>query len=133
MPKTKAEEPIDYGFVKLPKDLIAEVDAYVGKHGYRSRTEIIKEAIRRLMATYPRDVKPVLEHYNLDQHGVRVLDRSLNPPNGLIVDVYFKPDANNRVLTFCEHDQTERCRHVEFALDLPEVQKIFHEKGWKPK
>jgi len=51
MPKTKAEK-IDYGFVKLPEDLIKEVDKIVGIYGYRSRSEVIKDAIRRLLTSY---------------------------------------------------------------------------------
>lgn len=49
--------------VKIPRDLIQEMDKLKGKHGFRSRGEIAKEAIRKLLAeyqqhekmTYPRD------------------------------------------------------------------------------
>jgi len=123
MPKTKAEK-VDYGFVKLPKDLIEEVDRFVGKHGYRSRAEIIKDAVRRLLTSYPTPPKPSLEHFNLNEDGVQILDRDLNR----VVQVYFKEGK-----TFCEYDQTDDCRHVDFALELPEAQEILKKKGWKPK
>lgn len=33
--------------LKIPRDLAAEMDKLIGKHGYRSRNEIAKDAIRR--------------------------------------------------------------------------------------
>jgi Arc/MetJ-type ribon-helix-helix transcriptional regulator len=127
MPKTLAEKT-EYGFVKVPEDLIQEVDKVVGKHGYRSRAEFVKEAIRRLLTSYEvpikPELKPPLEHFNLNENGVQIVDRQLNR----IIQVYFKPDE-----VFCEHDETDDCRHVEFALELPDVQNILRKKGWKPK
>jgi hypothetical protein len=70
-----------------------------------------------------------LEHFNLNEHGVRILDRSLkteNSPNGMIIDVFFK---QGKVL--CEYDDSSECKHVAFALDLPIVQEILKKKGWK--
>lgn len=37
---------MEYIPVKLPEDLIADVDKLVGTHGFRSRAEFVKEAIR---------------------------------------------------------------------------------------
>lgn len=71
----------------------------------------------------------LMEHFNLDENGVRILDKSLtsaNSPRGSIVDVYFK---DKRV--WCEHDDSFECKHVEYALGLPVVQEILKEKGWK--
>ena len=123
MPRTKAEEKVEYGFVKLPVDLIAEVDDHVGKHGYRSRTEIVKEAIRRLLITYPEDSKPELEHFNLNDQGVIIVDRKLDR----IIQVYFRPDK-----VVCEVDGEKPCKHKDFALQLVDVQKILREKGLEP-
>jgi Arc/MetJ-type ribon-helix-helix transcriptional regulator len=39
----------EYVPVKLPRDLIDEMDQLVGTFGFRSRAEIAKEAIRRLL------------------------------------------------------------------------------------
>jgi hypothetical protein len=64
----------------------------------------------------------LMEHFNLNQDGVRVLDPSLN----WIVDVYFKPDK-----AWCSYCESENCNHVKFALGLGEVQKILKKKGWK--
>jgi len=52
MPKTVAKTEAEYVFVKIPKSLLDEVDKAIGKHGYRSRTEFIKDAIRSLLREY---------------------------------------------------------------------------------
>jgi metal-responsive CopG/Arc/MetJ family transcriptional regulator len=38
--------------IKLPKNLVDEIDNFVGKYGFVSRTEVVKEAIRRLLQQY---------------------------------------------------------------------------------
>jgi hypothetical protein len=74
-------------------------------------------------------MKPV-ERFNLDERGVRILDRSLTnqTSKGRIIDVYFKPDK-----VLCDWCQSDSCRHVQFALSLPEAQKILFQKGRKVK
>jgi len=39
----------EYVVIKIPKSLVDEMDALVGKFGFTSRAEITKEAIRRLL------------------------------------------------------------------------------------
>lgn len=72
-----------------------------------------------------------LEHFNLDEKGVKILDRSLgtpNSPNGRIIDVFFKPTG-----AWCGLDESASCRHVKFALSLLAVNQILERKGWKPR
>jgi Arc/MetJ-type ribon-helix-helix transcriptional regulator len=122
----------EYTTVRLPKELMEEIDNILkrGVMGYKSRAEFIKEAIREKLKTIPREIleQLPLEHFNLSENGVRILDRSLanEHSRGRIIDVYFKPDK-----VLCEYCESTRCQHVKFALDLPEVQKILHTKGWK--
>jgi len=47
----------EYIPVKLPKDLIDDMDKLVGKHGFKSRAEIAKEAIRRLLSEFKTEEK----------------------------------------------------------------------------
>jgi len=42
----------EYAVYKIPRELDAEVTKIVGKHGYRSKTEFAKDAIRRLLLEY---------------------------------------------------------------------------------
>jgi len=43
----------EYVIVKLPRELIKEIDLLVGKYGYRSRAEVVKEAVRRFLYPTP--------------------------------------------------------------------------------
>jgi len=41
-----------YVTIKLPKSIIDEIDKFVGRYGFVSRTEVVKEALRRLFQQY---------------------------------------------------------------------------------
>lgn len=81
------------------------------------------EADANLVPEKEQDV--VLEHFNLDEDGVRILDRSIGE-RGWVVDVYFKPNK-----AWCSYCESENCNHVKFALSVPDVQKILKKKGWE--
>jgi hypothetical protein len=125
--------PDKYTTVRLPNELMEEIDEIINQRirGYKSRAEFIKEAIRKrfeeLKTAQPMPMLPPLEHFNLSELGVRILDRTLasKTSRGRIADVYFKP--NN---VWCDNCQSSSCQHVKFALNLPEVQKILRKKGW---
>ena len=124
----------DYTTVRLPKELMEEIDQIIkrGIRGYKSRSEFIKEAIRKrfeeLQTAQLMPKLPPLEHFNVDEGGVRILDRTLatKTSSGRIVDVYFKPDS-----VWCDYCQSNSCQHTKFALELPAVQEILSKKGWK--
>jgi hypothetical protein len=107
------------------------MDKLIGSLGFRSRGEIAKEAIRQLLDHYKESLAspelPKLEHFNICEDGVRVLDRTLTNgvSKGRVIDVYIKPDN-----AWCEYCESTDCRHVKFALSIPKVQKILREKGW---
>ena len=42
-----------YVTLKLPVDLVTEVDKLVGKYGYTSRPEVVKDALRDFLQKYP--------------------------------------------------------------------------------
>jgi Arc/MetJ-type ribon-helix-helix transcriptional regulator len=126
----------DYTTVRLPKEIMDEIDEIIkrGTRGYKSRAEFIKEAVRKrfdeLQTQQPLSRLPPLEHFNIDELGVRILDRTLasKTSSGRIIDVYFKPD-----IVWCDYCQSSSCRHTKFALELPEVQDILDKKGWNIK
>lgn len=71
----------------------------------------------------------LMQHFNLDENGVRILDPSLaapNSPKGRIIDVYFKQKK-----IWCDYDESDDCRHIKYALSLPIVQEILKKRGWK--
>jgi hypothetical protein len=109
-------------------------DEYRAKYGIRSFSGFVTKFMNDMIELeIQKAPKPILEHYNLNEQGVMILDRSLDPPKGKLIEVYFKPMPDDTLKVFCEHDETDRCRHVDFALDLPEVQEIIRQKGWKTK
>ncbi len=130
-----SEEPNsdDYTTVRLPKELMKEIDQIIkrGTRGYKSRSEFIKEALRKrfeeLQIAQLTPQLPPLEHFNVDEEGVRILDRTLatKTTNGRIIDIYFKPDS-----VWCDYCQSSSCQHIKFALELPVVQEILDKKGW---
>jgi hypothetical protein len=96
--------------------------------GLKNDTEVLRSLINWYWLENQEKLQPALEHFNITEDGVRILDRTLGDKNsrGRIIDVHFKPDK-----AWCEYCESTRCQHVKFALDLPEVQKILRMKGWK--
>ena len=94
--------------------------------GFRKYTSIGHLVETEIMASHKKHMIP-LEHFNVDEEGVTILDRNLND-RGRMIHVNFKPEK-----IFCEECETEDCRHVDFALSLPEVQSLIYRKGWKIK
>lgn len=128
--------PIDrYRGISLQRELVDEIEEYIKTHperGYKSLANFVTDAVRRrceeLKILVPRPELPPLEHFNISEDGVRILDRTLanKTSKGRIIDVYFKPDK-----VWCEYCRSSKCRHVEFALSIPKVQDILIKKGWE--
>ncbi|MEM0006643.1 MAG: ribbon-helix-helix domain-containing protein [Candidatus Bathyarchaeia archaeon] len=123
-----------YRGITLNRELVNKIEEYIRAHpemGYKSLADFVTDAIREKceqlkIFTQPPEVPP-LEHFNISENGVRILDRTLanGYSRGRIVDVYFKPD---RII--CEYCGTDNCRHVEFALKIPKVREILSQKDW---
>lgn len=45
-------EEAEYVTIKIPAHLAVEVDKLVGKHGFTSRAEIVKESLREILNKY---------------------------------------------------------------------------------
>lgn len=130
--------PMDkYRGISLQKELVGTIENYIKAHpemGYKSLADFVTDAIRekceKLGIFTVESALPPLEHFNISENGVRVLDRTLGngTARGRIIDVYFTPET-----VLCEYCDSSSCRHVHFALSIPAVQKIVQEKGWKHK
>ncbi len=44
----------EYVTIKLPSEIVDEIDSYVGKKGYSSRTEVVKDALRDWFSKHPQ-------------------------------------------------------------------------------
>ena len=123
-----------YRGVTLQRELLNLIEDYIKAHpemGYKSIADFITDAVREkcfeLKILTPTSEPPQLEHFNICETGVRILDRTLanGYSKGRIIDVYFKPN-----IIYCEYCKSDNCRHVEFALNIPKVRQILLEKNW---
>jgi len=126
LPRRIEKEPIegDYTTIRLPNDLVTSMDKLIGTYGFKSRAEIVKEALRELLTKYKPPL-PRFDHFNMGVHGVRITDRQLHR----IADIRFSPEG-----IYCELDENDNCKHIEFALTVPEIKEIIRDKrkeGWK--
>lgn len=120
--------PVDkYRGISLQRELVDKIEEYVKTHpetGYKSTADFVTDSVRKrceelkiLIPTEP----PRLEHYNLNQDHVTIIDRAKKA----FADVYFR---DNHV--YCEYCASEKCEHIEYALGLPKIQKALRENGW---
>jgi Arc/MetJ-type ribon-helix-helix transcriptional regulator len=114
---------------RLPDNLAYEMDKLIGKHGFTSRAEIAKQAIREYLdkhyTTYKELKPPPLEHFNMDSNGAKILDRQLRE----VVQVLITPKGIT-----CEHCKTDECIHINFALTCPDIIEVIEKRrkeGWK--
>ena len=90
------------------------------------------EAIRTLIAWYYREHETDLSgppktmwHLNLNGQGVLIWDPWLQKA----VQILFTPKGVR-----CQQDDTNNCKHIQFALSKPDIQEAIHERkkeGWK--
>ena len=115
--------------ISLQRELVDRIEEYINNHperGYKSLADFITEAIRKrceelkILVPTPPEL-PTLEHFNVNQDHVTIIDHRQR----MFADVYFR---NNNV--YCELCKEENCEHVDYALNLPKVQKTLREKGW---
>lgn len=86
-------------------------------------TEVCRVVINDYWLRNRNNFHPRLKHFNLNQDGVLILDPELDS----LIQVYFKPDSIR-----CGYCDLRNCKHTQFALSLPEAQKLLQKKGWKP-
>lgn len=124
MPKTVTKEPKEgeYTTLKIPNDLINQMDALLGKHGFKSRGEIVKEALRELLDHYEK------EEFKIMNHGpAEVKVRDLR--TGWTADITFTQKG-----LYCPICDASNCEHIRFALNQSDVQEAVRKKrkedGW---
>jgi Arc/MetJ-type ribon-helix-helix transcriptional regulator len=120
MQKEKKES--NHVTVKIPKELIQEMDMLIGQRGFRSRGEIAKQAIRQLLDGYKSRDFEVVNH---DERGVKIRDNKL----GRYADVQITPKG-----IYCPLCDAHNCEHIRFALTQEDIRKFVIQKqkeGWK--
>ena len=119
--------PDRYRGISLQRELVDRIEEYIKGHpeaGYKSLADFVTEAVRKrceeLKILGPRTEPPALEHFNVNQDHVTVIDHKRR----MFADVYFREGH-----VYCELCEEEDCEHVKYALDLPKVQKALERKG----
>jgi metal-responsive CopG/Arc/MetJ family transcriptional regulator len=123
------ENKNDHVTIKIPIELVQEIDQRVGTSGYRSRAEITKQALREFMQRNPlpkiEKILPRFEHLNMDATGAKIIDRQTKR----IANIIIIPQGMH-----CDICDEHQCVHIDFALTVPDIQEVIREKlaeGWK--
>jgi len=90
--------------------------------GVKNDTEVVRVLLRQYWRQHKEELEPSLQHFNLNEEGVMILDHSFTPPR--IIQVSFTPDGTAE----CELCDSPTCRHIQFALSIPEVTEILSKR-----
>ena len=120
--------PMDrYRGISLQRELVDTIEEYIKNHpeaGYKSLADFVTEAVRKrceeLKILGPRPDLPALEHFNVNQDHVTVIDHKRR----MFADVYFREGH-----VYCELCEKENCEHVQYVLGLSKVQEALKRRG----
>ena len=100
---------VKHNTVRIPADLTDEMDKLIGKHGYRSRSEIAKDAIREFLEKRQEETVllplPRFEQITFNEKEVKLLDRKIQR----VVDVQLNDG-------WCSYCQSKKCEHIDYVL-----------------
>ncbi|NLB77215.1 MAG: ribbon-helix-helix protein, CopG family [Crenarchaeota archaeon] len=120
---TNTKQRDDNKGFRLPESIAQEMDKLIGTHGFTSRAEIAKQAIREYLEKIRSEEN--LHMVNHGDNGVKVRDTKL----GRVADIQITPNG-----IYCPVCDASNCEHIRFALMQPDIQKIVTKKrkeGWK--
>jgi Arc/MetJ-type ribon-helix-helix transcriptional regulator len=119
---TEKEQKDNYATVRLPKEFALKIDKLIGKQGFTSRAEIVKEAVRVLFSKLEEEQFIMINH---DDLGVKVWDKKIKNH----AQIQFTPQK-----VYCCLCDATNCEHIRFAFNQPDVQEAIRERrkeGWK--
>jgi hypothetical protein len=114
--------------VRVSSSLLRSVDEYLSSElarskGFRSRREVIEEAVRRFLESEGFWSNQRFKHVNAGGNQITIYDSLLRR----VATVYVGyPDR-----TFCDLCSQPDCIHVVYALSIPKVAKALAKKGFK--
>ena len=113
----------DYRGVSLSKDLIESIETYIKENpstAYKSIADFVTDAVRKRLEELGA-LPPTLTliHLNINENYVLLWDKKINRS----VRVFFADDKIK-----CEYCDSNRCYHVKYAVQLPQVQKEFERR-----
>jgi len=90
--------------------------------GVKNDTEVVRVLLSQYWRDHQEELEPALQHFNLNEEGVLILDSTFEPSR--IIQVSFKPDGT----ADCELCESQHCRHIQFAFSIPEVTEILSKR-----
>jgi len=100
-------------------DRFIRIKEYIGQD---NDTEAIRHLVSWYYHVYEKDLTgppKSMWYANLESTGVLIYDPSI----GLIIHISFLKNV-----AYCDHDKSENCRHIQFALSQKDVAKIINEQ-----
>ena len=128
---------VEYKNIPLKKEFAERIQRLIEQNpdlGFRSVTQFIEDASRRRLEELEKQyankpTKPPLEHFNLNEDGVIIIDRIIQPGKERLIQIYFKPEG-----ILCEYHNTNDCYHIRYAYTKEDIKKVLrkhYKEGWK--
>ena len=110
--------------ITLTNEMIEDLDKIIksdlGKrYGFKSRADFVTRACRR----YLDEVNPPYKHINMMDDNVKICDFDRDR----IATIYFKNPGG----AHCDLCDADDCKHIDYALAQPDVQKALEKHGWE--
>jgi len=103
------EQKDGYSTIRVPQQFATEIDKLIGAHGFTSRAEIVKEAVRQYLQKYEDTHLSIINH---DNNGTKIRDTKLNQ----ITTINITTKGN-----YCPVCDASNCEHIRFALMQSDV------------
>ena len=105
------------GIITVPADMIKEKQ-FPLRDGYKVLLQIEGEKV--VATSLPR-----FEHLNTYENHATIYDNKLDTE----LDIYFHENG----IIWCDYCKSPRCEHIDYTLELEDVQKVLKEKEWTRK
>jgi len=104
------------GIITVPADMVKEKH-FPLKDGYKVLLQIEGEKV--IISSLPR-----FEHINTCESHATIYDNKLDTE----LDIYFHENG-----VWCDYCKSPECEHIDYTLELEDIQKVLKEKEWTRK
>ena len=105
------------GIITVPADMIKE-NQFPLRDGYKVLLQIDGEKV--VATSLPR-----FEHLNTYENHATIYDNKLDTE----LDIYFHENG----IIWCDYCKSPGCEHIDYTLELEDIQKVLKEKKWTRK
>ena len=118
----------DYRNISIKKELADTVEKFINDNpdfGFRSIAQFLESCARNKlveMGFLGRHKVVKIEHFNLSETGVKLLDRKLGA-DGKLVTIEFRPEG-----PYCIFDETNDCVHTKYVMRQADILQVLAEK-----